>query len=85
MTIDEQDSDYMVWKLYNKYKLCWGLDINFTRTEQLVIGLDGNGIVINLFVIKNCKKCRYLVSVLKVVTSCANIDNNINQGRRAIG
>lgn len=47
VTMDEQVSDYMIWKLNDGHKLC-RLDIHFRKTEQLVIGLDGNDMVTEL-------------------------------------
>ena len=39
--MDEQESNYMICKLHEQYKN-WGLDINYQKTEQLIIGRDGD-------------------------------------------
>ena len=45
VAMDEQDSNYMTRKLHEQYKN-WGLDINYVKTEQLIIGRDGDDMVI---------------------------------------
>jgi len=39
LAMDEQDSNYMIRKLHKQYKI-WGLEINYVKTEQLMIGSE---------------------------------------------
>ena len=85
VAMDEQDSSYMIRKLHEQYKQ-WGLDINYEKTEQLIIGREGNDMVIGSNTIRDCVRFKYLgVIITKEGTSNEEIDNKIIQGRKAIG
>jgi len=83
--MDEQDSNYMIRKLHEQYKI-WGLEINYVKTEQLTIGSEGNDMIIDHNKIKDCTQFKYLgVIITKEGNSNEDIDNKIIQGRKAIG
>ena len=85
IAMDEQDSSYMISKLHEQYKN-WGLDINYEKTEQLVIGREGKDMVLGPNTIRDCVRFKYLgVMLTKEGTSNEEIDNKIIQGRKAIG
>ena len=64
----------------------WGLDINYEKTEQLVIGREGNDMVLGSNTIRDCVRFKYLgVMITKEGTSNEEIDNKIILGRKAIG
>jgi len=83
--MDEKDSSYMIRKLHEQYKK-WGLYINYDKTEQLVIGREGNDMVLGPNNSRDCVRFKYLgVMLTKEGTSNEEIDNKIIQGRKAIG
>ena len=83
--MDEQDSNYMIGKLHEQYKNL-GLDINYEKTEQLIIGRDGDDTVIGSKIIQDCVRFKYLgVTLTKEGISNEEIDNKIIHGRKAIG
>src|SRR5215510_2607107 len=85
VAMDEQDSSYMIRILHEQYKK-WGLDINYEKMEQLIIGREGNDMVIGSNTIRDCVRFKYLgVIITKEGTSNEEIDNKIIQGRKAIG
>ena len=62
-----------------------GLDINYENTEQLIIGREGNDMVLGPNTIRDCVRFKYLgVMTMKESTSNEEIDNKIIQGRKAI-
>jgi len=77
VAMDEQDSNYMIRKLHEEYKN-WGLDINYEKTEQLIIGRDGDDMVIGSKIIRDCVWFKYLgVTLTKEGNSNEEIDNKI--------
>ncbi|XP_030762136.1 uncharacterized protein LOC115886948 [Sitophilus oryzae] len=57
---DHDDLEYMARKLIEEYKK-WGLEINITKTECMIVGGPQEYIVLeDGSVIKNCDKYKYL-------------------------
>ena len=83
--MDEHDPNYMMCKLHEQYKNR-GLHINYEKTEQLIIGRDGDDMVIGSKIIRDCVRFKYLgVTLTKEGNSNEEIDNKIMHGRKAIG
>src|SRR5215510_6563048 len=73
VAMDEQDSSYMIRKLHEQYKQ-WGLDINYEKMEQLIMGREGNDMVIGSNTIRDCVRFKYLGVIItkesRVKTEC---------------
>lgn len=81
---DTDDASYMTRKLEEEFNK-WGLEINFGKTEYLVIGAEGENLDINGRNVKNCNEFRYLGSIFSKDPNCEkDITHKINQGRNAI-
>ena len=48
---DETDISYMLWKLAEEYAK-WGLEINTSKTEYLIVGDEGQDLKLGTKVIK---------------------------------
>jgi hypothetical protein len=80
---DADDASYMTRKLEEEFTK-WGLEINFDKTEYLVVGADGENLDINGKNVKTCKEFRYLESVFSKEPNCdRDINNRTNQSRSA--
>ena len=56
---DEIDISYMLRKLAEEYAK-WGLEINTSKTEYLIVGGEGQDLKLGTKVIKNIKNFKYL-------------------------
>jgi len=80
---DEEDITYMTRKLIDEYR-GWGLNINLSKTEYLVIGESPNDLQVNDEIIKSTKEFRYLGTYISSEGSTRkDIENRIVQGKTA--
>lgn len=81
---DADDANYMVRKLHEEYKK-WGLEINFEKTEYLVVGSKGDDLYMDKNIIRVCREFRYLGSIFTQSPTCdKDIEHRIHQGRKAV-
>lgn len=81
---EEEDLDYMFRKLKKEYER-WGLNMNLTKTEYLLIGNESEEQDLEIRSLKRTKEYKYLGSIITDEgNSKRDIENKTQQGRRVV-